>query len=193
MSFAYCITVRGSIEKIVHVEDGVCSSLELLPILAKDRMRVHLESELARRGFAREPEGDVVRRDAGEGVVVDVALESGTVTVRVDAEAPVHVQGERMTFRGIRSTPEQREEARRGMKEILDARLEIDAAWQVEAGRRKATARLEAKLADLKEELDGVVNRVTAEALKEKARQMGEIEEIVEDAETGSLTIKVKL
>ena len=43
-------------------------------------------------------------------------------------------------------------------------------------------------------EIRGVLDaHLTAEALKEKARQMGEIEEMVEDAETGSLTITVKL
>ena len=38
-----------------------------------------------------------------------------------------------------------------------------------------------------------VTARVTAEALKEKARKLGEIEEMHEDAETGELTIKVRL
>jgi hypothetical protein len=37
------------------------------------------------------------------------------------------------------------------------------------------------------------VNRVTIDALKERAGQLGEIEELHEDAESGELTIKVKV
>ena len=53
--------------------------------------------------------------------------------------------------------------------------------------------KLEKKLGDLRKELDSVTTRVTAEALKEKARTLGEIEELHEDSETGELTIKVRL
>lgn len=52
---------------------------------------------------------------------------------------------------------------------------------------------LEGKLRDLRAELDSIANRVTAEALKVRASQLGEIREITEDPETGSLTIKVRV
>ena len=45
---------------------------------------------------------------------------------------------------------------------------------------------------DLREELDQAVNQVTAAALKERASQIGQIEEIHEE-ENGSMTIKVRL
>jgi hypothetical protein len=41
--------------------------------------------------------------------------------------------------------------------------------------------------------LDQVVNRVTAEALKRKAAQMGRIKEMTEDPQAGSLTIVVEV
>ena len=55
------------------------------------------------------------------------------------------------------------------------------------------SSELEAALGDISAELDQVVNRVTAEALKQKAGQLGQIKEITEDAENGSLTIKVEV
>ena len=54
------------------------------------------------------------------------------------------------------------------------------------------TAKLEGQLRDLREELDGAVNRVTAEALKQRARELGEVQEIHEEP-NGSLTIKVRV
>ena len=53
----------------------------------------------------------------------------------------------------------------------------------------RATARLESELEGLRSEFDQVVNRVTAEALKRKAAQLGQIKEITEDARDGSMTI----
>ena len=54
------------------------------------------------------------------------------------------------------------------------------------------TAQLESKLKDLKDELDGVVNRVTANALKKRASELGTVEEIHEDG-SGNMTIKVRV
>jgi flagellar biosynthesis/type III secretory pathway protein FliH len=45
----------------------------------------------------------------------------------------------------------------------------------------------------IESELDAVVNQVMREAIKIKARQMGEIREIHEDATTGELTIKLEV
>ena len=57
----------------------------------------------------------------------------------------------------------------------------------------EATEQLEGALADVRKELNDAVNAVTREALKRKAAQMGEIKEMSEDPEAGSLTIKVEV
>ena len=45
----------------------------------------------------------------------------------------------------------------------------------------------------LREELDQAVNRITAEALKQKAAQIGQIKELTEDPQSGSLTIVLEV
>ncbi len=57
----------------------------------------------------------------------------------------------------------------------------------------KVTDRLEQQLAGLRQELNQVVNRVTAEALERKAAQLGQIKELTEDPQTGSLTIVLEV
>jgi hypothetical protein len=187
--------VSGSIDKIVHVDDGVCGSIELLPILAKERMRELLSDELVRRGFERD--GNVARRATGDGVTVEVDLDSGTVTARAEADVHVDIKGQVDGPRRYResegNSPENREIERAALQAELEATLAAREAKETKLARRATTERLEASLRDLKRELDAATNRVTAEALKEKAKSMGEIEELVEDAETGALTIKVKL
>jgi hypothetical protein len=118
-----------------------------------------------------------------------VDLERGTVTVRVASEVDVRVARQRTGAVAATRIDEGRAELQRR----LDEDVEVEARMAEEKARQDATARLEAKLRDLKKEMDQAVNRVTGEALKEKARQLGEIEELVEDAETGALTIKVRV
>ena len=57
----------------------------------------------------------------------------------------------------------------------------------------KITEELEAELANLRGELDNAVNRATAQALKQKAAQIGQIKDMTEDPESGSLTIVVEV
>jgi len=52
---------------------------------------------------------------------------------------------------------------------------------------------LEKKLCDLQPELSDVVNKVTRQAIKEKAQQLGTVKEVSEDEESGSLTIKIEV
>ena len=78
------------------------------------------------------------------------------------------------------------------LRETAKASLEREAKAEEEALRRKVTEQLEGKLRDLKEELDSVVNRVTGTALKQRAAELGQVEEIHEEA-NGSITIKVRV
>jgi hypothetical protein len=191
MSRAYRIAVSGSVERVVHIDDGVCGSLELLPILPKERMRDLLAKELEGRGF--EIDGKVARKKPEAGVVIEIDLDASTVTVKVDADVALDIRRERTGVVAEEAARGHLEQVRAKLKDQLDTELARAADEEVERERRRMTQKLEGKLRDLKAEVDDAINRVTGEALKEKARSMGEIEEIAEDKETGAMTIKVKL
>ena len=55
------------------------------------------------------------------------------------------------------------------------------------------TQQLEGRLSDLRVELDKITNRVVADALKIRAGQLGQIIEVDDRLEEGSVTIKVRL
>jgi hypothetical protein len=187
VSRAYRITVKGSVSRVVHVEDGVCTTLDLLPILPKERQAEILAEELAGRGFARD--GVVARRAEEDGIVVEVDVATGTVSVKAEATADVRVERE-MT----RHVPEEAlERGRKEAQEQIDRQAEKEAAGIERRALEDVTKKLERRLGDLRHELDAVTAKVTADALKEKARQLGEIQELHEDTETGELTIKVRL
>jgi negative regulator of genetic competence, sporulation and motility len=188
MSRAYRISVSESLNRVVQAEDGVCSKLELLPILSQEELGGLLTEELARRGFTQQ--GPVALRTEPDGVRVAIDVQTGDVSVTLAEQQAVELkaQGEEIL------TAEQGEaHAREKARAQARARLEERATDAQERLREDLTRRLEARLRDLKQELDGVTNRVTAEALKVRARQLGTVEEISEDPATGSLTIKVRV
>ena len=187
VSRAYRVTVKGSVHRVVHVEDGVCTSLELLPILPQERTGELLGAELERRGF--ELKDGVARRVEDDGVVVEVDVKTGAVSVKAEATAAISIEKERTE----RVVEEAIERGTRAAQDRVDREVARDAAAAEEKAKGEVAAKLEKKLGDLRKELDSVTTRVTAESLKEKARKLGEIEEMHEDAETGELTIKVRL
>jgi len=186
MSRAYRISVKESLSRHVQVEDGVSSSLELLPILQKDRMRELLGAELAARGFKRD--GKTASRDEGQGITLEVDLESGEVNLVAEGHASLELSAERSA---VVANPN--DSARQqSLRDAAQLALERAAEAEAETLRKQVTEKLEGALRDAKEELDGVVNRVTATALKQRAAELGEIEAIHEEP-NGGLTIKVRV
>ncbi|MCA9557721.1 MAG: hypothetical protein KC583_04060, partial [Myxococcales bacterium] len=57
----------------------------------------------------------------------------------------------------------------------------------------EVAARLEARLGDLRGELDRLGNEVVADALERRAAQLGRVTAVSRDGATGEITIKVEL
>lgn len=189
MSRAYRISIRESARRTIRGEDSVGTCLELLEILPREAMLGLLRDELVGRGFALE--GDrLVRKGAGLAIGVDPS--TGEVEVRSEECAEVELSAERQAWADD-DFPGARDRAEASARDGLRRDLEAQAEGQAEDARRRATERLEAALGDLRAELDGAVNRVTAEALKRKAAQLGRIKEMAEDPQAGSLTIVLEI
>ena len=189
MSRSYRISVRESASRVIKAEDSVSTQLEILEILPPEQMSALLAAELAQHGFT--PEGEeMVREEDGVKIAVDTC--SGTVTVTAEAAESAKVEGELQgrAYDDIGPHASQvRENLRHELQKSLDKKIED----KTTALQGKVTDKLEGKLGELQGELDQAVNKVTAEALKIKAAQMGQIKEMTEDHETGSLTIVVEV
>lgn len=186
MSRSIQIRVSESVVRTVHVEDGVQTPLEVLPILAAERMAELLAVELAALGFARD--GDVASRTDPDGVEIRIDLRAATVTVKLAADKKLAEEVELSARAYAGREGEERERLRDEAIGELDDRL----ARETEALRKNITRTLEAKLGDLKRELDGAIGRATVAALTERAGQLGRIEDVVAD-QAGNVTIRVKV
>jgi hypothetical protein len=189
MSRAYRIQVSERVCRVIRASDHVSTRLEILQILPPEDMAALLRKELEQHGYT--PEGDqMVRTDGGAKIVVEPT--TGTVTVKAEAEQDVSVKGNQEGFSYTQQGPEAKK-----AKETLRGQLRKNLDEQVDARQAKLqkelTDKLEARLGDVRQQLDRVANKVMAEALKVKAKQMGQVKEITEDPQSGSLTIVVEV
>ena len=186
MSRAIQVRVSESVVRTIHVEDGVQSPLEMLPILAPERMAELLATELDALGFVRD--GNTCKRTAPDGTELTIDLTAATITVRLGASADLEAAADRTGRVGIGGEGAAETKLRAEVLEDIDQQL----AARAELLRQAVTAQLEARVADVKQELDRAVGRATIAALTEKASELGRIEEIHEDA-VGNVTIRVRL
>jgi hypothetical protein len=189
MSRAYRISVRECLNRTVRAKDHVSTQLEVLEILPPEEMAELLAAELEARGFERQGKNMVREQD---GVLVTVDIETGTVTVHAEGAQEVNVEAQRDGW-----AADQSGKGAKAVKEGLQKQLQKDLEGKADAEREKLQAKitdkLEAQLGDVKKELNQAVNRVTAEALKRKAAQLGQIKQLTEDAQTGSMTIVLEV
>jgi len=190
MSRSYRVTVRECVNKVIRAQDRISTNLEILEVLPPEQMAGLLSDELERRGFRRERDGTLVRRDKDVSVTVDPAR--GEVTVLAEARENVKVEGAR-DGRSYDEAGLHAQNVREALQKELQRDLQKKAADKETGLQTKVTDQLEAQLGALRLELDQAVNRVTAEALKRKAAQLGQIKEITEDPQAGSLTIVVEV
>ncbi|MCG8587368.1 MAG: hypothetical protein MI757_21895 [Pirellulales bacterium] len=189
MSRAYRVQVSETLRRVIRAEDHVRSQLEILDVLPCDQMADLLAKELEAQGFERD--GNTAVRSQGD-VSVTVDLGTGEVTVRAESESEVTLKGQKSGYAYDDWGPGQKA-AKNALREEINKDLEKDAEQREAELQNKITDTLEAELADLRGELNQAVNRATAEALKQKAARIGQIKEMTDDPESGTLTIVVEV
>jgi hypothetical protein len=189
MSRSYRISVRECINRVIKAEDSITTQLEILEILPPEAMGKMLGDELEKRGYRRE--GDQLVKEE-DGVVIVVDSQTGEVTVSSQASEETKSEGE-LHGRAYDDVGPHAGQVRENLRQELKRKLEKSVEEKTGKLQGKVTDQLEGKLPDLRKELDQVVNKVTAEALKEKARSMGQIKQISEDEQTGAMTIVVEV
>jgi len=190
MSRAYRITVKESDTRHLKAGDEIATQLEILEILPPEDMATLLREELKTRGFGEQDDGTLTREDGQVTVTVDPC--SGEVSVKAHAAATVNQEAKREAsgFNDIGpSESSLRDRVREQLKHDLDKKFDQEQSRL----QTRATEELEKHLQKIQPEISAIVNKVTRDALKEKAKQLGTVTEISEDAETGSLTIKLEV
>ena len=189
MSRAYRIRISETTRRVIRAEDHVGSQLEILAILPADQMASLLADQLAAHGFERE--GNKATRTEGD-LTTEVDLETGEFVVRAARDEEVELTTEKTGYYYDDAGPKKKQVAESLRQQARDG-FDKEAEAKTESLQRELTDRLEQELAGITCELDQVVNQVTADALKIKAAQLGQIKQVTDDPESGSLTIVVEV
>lgn len=190
MSRAYRIKVSESLSKVIRASDHVSTQLELLAILPCDEMAEILAAELEAQGFERTEDG-LVRRSGDVTVAVDAL--SGTVTVTSETAQDLELKSTQQGYVYQEQSKTGRREAHDRLREKAQTEMEEQSDAKTAELQKQVTDQLEAELVDVQSELGQAVNRATAEALKRKASRIGQIKEMTEDPESGSVTIVLEV
>ena len=190
MSRAYRIQVKESERRVVKAADEICTRLELLDVLPPEATAEILKGELKSRGFKEQTDGTLQRESGTTTVTVDPC--NGEVTVKSESKSEIAVEVKR-DGHAIDDIKNSRQLVEKRLKEKAKEEIEKRFDTEQEKAQNTATETLEKALTDLQPELNSIVNKITRDALKAKAAQLGRIQEISEDAESGSMTIKVEV
>jgi hypothetical protein len=187
MSLSYRVSLE--VKEVISADDKTIHQLELRDILPQEEMRDLLKDALIERGF-EQGEGESLTREAASGEVTNVDLESLEVTTSLERSS--EVSGKVDAWGDA--------ETRSGAKNQAERSAQRQADAMVARGRSDAQSSVSQKLAEGEEErleeMNNVLQGVYAEALKRKARRMGDVIEQHEGTnENGEyeLVIKVEL
>ncbi len=185
MSLSYRVTLQVS--EVVGADDKTVHQLDLRDILPEDEMKDLLRNSLKEKGFEEDEDGKLVRKEeSGETITVD--MESLELVTELEQETEVTGRVDAWGDAESRSVAKERAEAsaQRQADSILE-RGQKDA-------QRKVTDQLAKGEKDRLDEMNEVLQDVYSEALKKKARQMGDVVEEYEGTnEEGEYELVIKV
>lgn len=184
MSLSYRVTLQ--VCEVVSADDKTVHQLDLREVLDGEEMKDLLREKMLERGF-EEQDGKLVRQQEG-GETLTLDLESMELTTELELES--EVKGKVETWGDA--------ESRANAKRQAESRAQNQADALIERGQRDAQSKVSSQLAagesERLEEMNQVLQEVYSEALKRKARRMGEVVEQYEGTnERGEYELVIKV
>ena len=189
MSQRYKIRLEDRWRVSAAGSDRVTLELRFLPFVEGARISHLLGQELARREFSH-CGGATWEKRIGEHLLsIDAEFATATLSGEFShiVDASAEVEGT------LDECGDTRELAEAQLREQLEDQLEHAVREEESQKRRELGADLQRELSRLEPELNRIVDAVTIDALKEKAAQLGTIESIDEDRDSGSISLVIEL
>lgn len=194
MSQCYRVQLKASISRCVEAEDSVSYPLDLTCILPEPDMQSLLKDALIRQGWTADAtSGNVFHKTGPNGEDLSVDLEAMTVTARLERKSEVKAEVE-VTGRG-QSQDQANKDAQRELRDRGNAAGDQIAEAGARSLQREVREALLAGDEARRSELHGLLQEVYAEALKQKAGQLGTVMEVQESTNAEGnyeLTIRVE-
>ena len=187
MSRAYRIRVTESLQLDASAEAEALARLELLPILGSTEMCELLEAELTVSGF--EVTNGTASRHSSAGLLIDVNLADLSLKVECELNRSLEMQNDCVNLAG---DGDDEQSVRKQLKSELQQDADSERAALEKRLKEEARHVLNAAVPELRSEFSQIVNKVTANALKKRAAQLGQIQSVDDDG-NGNVTIVVEV
>ncbi len=186
MSLAYRVSLK--VCEVVSADDKTVHQLDLRDVLPEDEMKDLLRARLVEQGFEEEEEGKKLVKEGASGEMITVDMESLELTAELEVEKTV--SGKVDSWGDA--------ETRAAAKRQAENRAQQQANALLERGQKDAQSDVSSRLAagesDRLEEMNQVLQDVYSEALKRKARRLGDVVEEYEGTnEAGEYELVIKI
>jgi hypothetical protein len=191
MSRAYWVKLASSVSTTVKADDRAIHKIELDAVVPEGEMSELLEGALGASGWERSSEHPRrFTKESSEGVELTWDLDAGTVEASAEASRQVvrdvEVQG-RGYSQDVAQVEAERQLATRERAALEEAKIEEERL------QRQVTEQLGANEQDRVREINEVLQKTYAEAIKRKAQRLGTVTSVHESQQGGdySLTIVI--
>lgn len=193
MSQTYKIRVKKTCRETVKVGREWLQKIELLTLLPADRMGGLLAIELEKDGWKRQQDGKV----SSSGEQFDLEFDPITQQLRISYQDEQDIEVEYDDELSVYDHSDDYARASETAESTADKVLQKELNSKMKLSELELLKKLDNSENDLLSEIDEMlkskIEKTHIEALKEKARGLGEVQSIHEDSEAGEVVIRVKV
>lgn len=192
MSRAYWVKVASSVSVSLSARDEVINVVDLDPVLDEGEMHVILEGALGASGWVKQPDGSYTK-DLSGGQTSVWSADKKTITTSAGVEETHVIESEVSVTLDTDHSEAVVEDRKARAVAAHEQRVRADAKTREADILQKAMKALEEGEPARTKEINEVLQKTYAEALKRKAGRLGSITSIQEGSQGGdySLTIVI--
>lgn len=193
MSQTYKIRVKKTCRETVKVGREWLQKIELLTLLPADRMGGLLAIELEKDGWSRQQDGKVSSSRDRFDLEFDPITQQLKIAYQDEQDVEVEYDDELSVYDHgddyARASETAESTADKVLQKELSSKMKVS---EVELLKKLDNSE-DDFLSEIDEMLKPKVEKAHIEALKEKARGLGEVQSINEDSEAGEVVIRIKV
>ena len=193
MSQTYKVRVKQTIRDTVNVGREWRQKIDLLQLLPADRMGGLLALELEKDGWEKAQDGKVTKKHDQFDLEFDPVTRQLKIVYEQEQDIELDIDREIDVYDYLDDESRANQEGHRKVIREADAELKEESQLLEKEMLKELESTQDEMLQEIDQVMQDKVEKAQIEALKEKARSLGDIQSISENIEAGEVTIRVKV
>ena len=193
MSQTYKVRVKQTLRDTVNVGREWRQKIDLLQLLPSDRMGGLLALELEKDGWHKAQDGKVTKKHDQFDLEFDPVTRQLKIVYEQEQDIELDIDREIDVYDYADDESRANREGHLKVIQEADGELKEEAQLLEKEMLKELESTQEQMLQEIDEMMHDKVEKAQIEALKEKARNLGDIQSISENIEAGEVTIRIKV